>query len=64
MPDPIEKRQTEESEEYVSPTTDETVEERYARITAAEADMTDAEVEEKIARLETPSKLFDWEGNE
>jgi hypothetical protein len=64
MPDPTEKQQAEESEVYVSPTSDETVEERYARITASEADMTEAELEEKIARLEMPSDLFDWEGNE
>lgn len=63
MIDPA-KPQTSEEEEYVSPTSNETLRERYERIQREEAEMTEAEIAEKIARLEESSDLFDWEGNE
>ncbi len=63
MVNPIKQRQSEE-EKYVSPTSDETLQERYERIVEEEAHLTDEEIEEKINRLNVPSDLFDWEGNE
>ena len=53
-----------ENEVYVSPTSDEIIEERYARIIATEAAMTETEIQEYIQRLQMPSEFFDWEGNE
>jgi hypothetical protein len=63
MADPIKQRQREE-EQYVSPISDETPQERYQRILDEEAQLTEAEIAEKIKRLDAPSDLFDWEGNE
>jgi hypothetical protein len=58
------KPTTTEDKQYVSPTSDETPEERYQRITEAESHLTEAELQEKIDRLEAPSEWFDWEENE
>jgi hypothetical protein len=58
------KQQESEEEKYVSPTSDETPQERYARVTREEAHMTETEIDEKIKRLDARSELFDWEGNE
>jgi hypothetical protein len=64
MTDPTKPTETKEDDEYVSPTSDETLQERYERILHEESQMTEAEIQEKIARLRAPSDLFDWEGNQ
>lgn len=46
-------------EEYVSPTSDETLKERYERIRREEAAMTDEERARLLARLREPSDLFE-----
>lgn len=53
-----------ESADYVSPTSDETLRERYERVKADEAAMTEEEIQKKITQLEEPSHLFDWEENQ
>jgi|GEM_PF-2997103 len=63
MFNPIQQKEAEQ-EIYVSPTSDETLQERYQRIQQEEAALTEAEIQEKIAQLEVSSDLLDWEGNE
>ncbi len=63
MFNPIQQKEAEQ-EIYVSPTSDETLQERYQRIQQEESALTEAEIQEKIAQLEVSSDLLDWEGNE
>ena len=60
MPDPAKTKQGEAEEKHVSPTSDETLSERYERVRAEEAQMTDTE---RLAVLRAPSPLLDELGN-
>ena len=64
MSDPVKQKQKDEAEDYVSPTSDETLDERYARVEAEEANLTEAEVAKRLAQLRKKSDLFDWDENE
>ena len=56
MPDPAKIKPKESEEKYVSPTSDETLRERYERVRAEETEVTDAE---RLAALRAPSQLLD-----
>jgi hypothetical protein len=56
MPDPIKTKPESTEEQYVSPTSDETLAERYERVRKEEAQMTN---EERLRVLRESSSLFE-----
>lgn len=60
MSDPRSKDKVEiPDEDYVSPTSDETINERYKRVRAEETAMNDEDRAKQLAKLRKPSELFD-----
>ena len=56
MSDPIKTTQEQSEDKYVSPTSDETLSERYERVRAEEEEMGD---EERLEAVRAPSPLLD-----
>jgi hypothetical protein len=59
MNDPGQEKVETPDEDYVSPTSNETLKERYERVQAEEAAMNDEDRVRMLAKLREPSALFD-----